>query len=69
MSARAPSPFPWDEVLHAALGRLRWSPRETWAATPREVAWALGHGVARPPALDRAGLAALIDRFPDRGGR
>ncbi|WP_256387645.1 phage tail assembly chaperone [Pannonibacter sp. P2PFMT1] len=59
--------FPWEAVLHAAMGRLGWSPAGTWAATPRELAFALGlrRGAG---ALNRRGLEALMQRFPDEGG-
>ena len=54
-------------LLHAAMGRLGWSPAGTWAATPRELAFALGlrRGAG---ALNRRGLEALMQRFPDEGG-
>ncbi|NNM72647.1 phage tail assembly chaperone [Enterovirga sp. DB1703] len=60
----AAEPFPWDEVLHLALSRLRWSPDALWRATPRELALALA-----PPArtaLERPGLDVLMRMFPDR---
>jgi uncharacterized phage protein (TIGR02216 family) len=51
------------------LGRLRWLPREFWAATPREFAAALrgltGSGAAEP--ATRADLERLIAAFPDGG--
>ncbi|MEH0071948.1 phage tail assembly chaperone [Pannonibacter sp. Pt2-lr] len=48
------------------MGRLGWTPAETWAATPRELAFALGlrRGAG---ALNRRGLDALMERFPDEG--
>ena len=52
-----------------ALGRLGWSPATFWAATPREVAAALG-GVVGPLAAEpatRADLARLMAAFPDEG--
>lgn len=59
--------FPWEAVLHAAMGRLGWSPAETWAATPLELAIALGlrRGAG---SLSRRGFEALMQRFPDEGG-
>lgn len=59
----APSAFPWDEALALGLGRLRWRPRDFWRATPRELMAAAG--LTGTPTLDRAGLRALIDRYPD----
>ena len=48
------------------LGRLRLSAGAFWALTPRELAAALrAFAGPAPPALDRAGLAALMARFPD----
>lgn len=61
--------FPWQDAMGAGLGLLRLSPRAFWAMTPRELAAALAPlsaaGGARPP--QRADLAALMRRFPDRG--
>ena len=55
--------------MEAGLGLLRLSPQSFWAMTPRELAAALeplnAAGGARPP--QRADLAALMRRFPDRG--
>ncbi|WP_299566437.1 phage tail assembly chaperone [Enterovirga sp.] len=62
---RQPSPFPWDEVLHLLLGRLRWSPDAVWRATPREVAAALGGPAPGRSALSSAELDALMSAFPD----
>lgn len=52
------------------FGRLRLSSRDFWRLTPRELAAALRawSGPARAP-LDRAGLAGLMARFPDRQDR
>lgn len=59
----SPAPFPWEEVLHAALGILRWPPATVWAATPREIALALAP--PRRPAMSHDDLAALLAAFPD----
>ncbi len=51
------------------LGVLRLPPEHFWTMTPAELAaaWkAHGGGYAPPP--DRASLAGLMMRFPDRGG-
>lgn len=56
--------FPWAEMMAAGLGTLRLSPREFWAATPREIAAAFparGRG-----ALPRSALDQLMQQFPDR---
>ena len=48
------------------FGRLRLAPGDFWALTPRELAAGMRAlaGPARAP-LDRAGLKALMARFPD----
>ncbi|GGF53187.1 hypothetical protein GCM10007301_10810 [Azorhizobium oxalatiphilum] len=68
MSEARPRAFPWDAAMGFGLGCLRLAPRDFWAMTPRELAAAV-RAVNGPPtrgaALDRAGLAALMARFPD----
>jgi uncharacterized phage protein (TIGR02216 family) len=49
--------------MRAGLGTLRLSPREFWAATPREIAAAFASQAGGAPG--RAMLAALMQRFPD----
>jgi uncharacterized phage protein (TIGR02216 family) len=52
--------------MAAGLGLLRLSPRTFWSMTPRELAAALSvlsQPTQSPPA--RAGLVALMRRFPD----
>jgi uncharacterized phage protein (TIGR02216 family) len=45
---------------------LGWRPAEFWNATPAELAAVLeALGGERPAAVDRAELAALMERFPD----
>ena len=59
--------FPWDEAMSLALGVLRWSPREFWRATPRELIAAL-QGLRGRRASDparRSDLARLMAAFPD----
>ncbi|MCB4768916.1 phage tail assembly chaperone [Ancylobacter sp. Lp-2] len=71
MSAPDPSrpvaAFPWAEAMAFGFGRLRLAARDFWALTPRELAAAMRAfiGPERAP-LDRAGLATLMARFPDR---
>ncbi|MCK0196345.1 phage tail assembly chaperone [Ancylobacter sp. 6x-1] len=50
------------------LGHLRLAPEAFWRMTPRELSAALGPAPGPPVALDRAGLAALMARFPDAPG-
>jgi len=54
--------FPWARLMHLGLGVLRLSPKEFWAATPREIAAAFG-GPAPP--LPRASFEELMKRYPD----
>lgn len=62
-------PFPWDEAMQFGFGVLHLAPDAFWRMTPRELSQAViavrGHS-ATP--LDRDGLAALMQRFPDREG-
>ena len=62
----SPRAFPWAEAMAFGLGHLRLSSHDFWRLTPRELAAAIGAvtGPVRSP-LDRAGLAALMARFPD----
>ena len=55
--------FPWGPMMAMGLGTLRLSPRDFWAATPREIAAAF----ARTPraALPRDVLEQLLEQFPD----
>lgn len=61
-----PVAFPWREAMAFGLGRLRLPARDFWALTPRELACAM-EAVLGPPRIpmDRAGLKALMARFPD----
>jgi uncharacterized phage protein (TIGR02216 family) len=54
--------------MAAGLGALRLAPSAFWAMTPRELAAALGAGLASPSAPGRGDLAALMRRFPDGPG-
>jgi uncharacterized phage protein (TIGR02216 family) len=49
--------------MELGLGVLRLSPRDFWAATPREIAAAFP--VRAPRTMDRTGLEQLIRQFPD----
>lgn len=54
--------FPWGQFMRLGMGVLRLPPRDFWAATPREIAAALG-----PPraGLGRDDLLTLMQTFPD----
>ena len=54
--------FPWARLMHLGLGVLRLSPKEFWAATPREIAAAFG---GAPPPLLRTSFEELMKRYPD----
>ncbi|MDP4021408.1 phage tail assembly chaperone [Methylobacterium sp. NEAU 140] len=56
--------FPWDDALAFGLGTLRWRPRDFWAATPVELAAALGRR-GRAASLTRAGFTRLLATHPD----
>ena len=60
-------PFPWAEAMQFGFGVLRLSPDAFWRMTPRELAQAViaVRGVT-PASLDRGGLDALMQQFPDR---
>ncbi|KQP39161.1 phage tail assembly chaperone [Methylobacterium sp. Leaf106] len=60
----APSAFPWDEAMALGLNALRWSPRDFWAATPRELMAAAGRD-GRRDATGAADLRRLMDAYPD----
>jgi uncharacterized phage protein (TIGR02216 family) len=59
-------PFPWEQAIGFALGILRLPPCSFWRMTPRELACAIEAVSGRAgAALDRAGLALMMARFPD----
>ena len=60
-------PFPWADAMRFGLGKLRLSPRDFWAMTPRELAAAMGGGSREHPS--RAWLDAQCAKFPDGGTR
>ena len=80
-AAPGPTPaFPWDDALHFALSRLGWRPAEFWAASPRELAAAIGSvretvtkvvgELSREGVITQTGLRflALKDIVPLEGG-
>lgn len=50
--------------MTVALGTLGWPPRDFWAATPRELAAALGRRKGPAP-LSRAEFERLLAAHPD----
>lgn len=58
-------PFPWREAIGFGLGVLRLPPKEFWAMTPRELAYAIETLRGRSAPLDRAAFDDLMTRFPD----
>lgn len=71
MNRREGGSLAWDELMRLGLGTLRLPPDAFWAMTPVELQRALeGAGVLMPGGgggwMQRAGLDALMARFPDR---
>lgn len=56
----------WPGLMRAGLHGLRLTPDQFWRLTPAELAVMLGVGGAGQT-LDRAGLEALMTKFPDAG--
>ena len=61
-----PQPFPWGAALHFGLGLLRLPPNIFWALSVREFL-ALGGGMRSGDGIDRRGLEALMEKWPDGG--
>lgn len=58
--------FPWKEAMGFGLGVLRLPPAAFWAMSPRELAAAWGAIMGeRAGPLERSGLDALMERYPD----
>jgi uncharacterized phage protein (TIGR02216 family) len=57
----------WAGLMRAGLCELRLAPAAFWALTPAELALMLGLDGARG-GMGRAGLDALMARFPDGDG-
>jgi uncharacterized phage protein (TIGR02216 family) len=55
----------WAGLMRLGLVELRLAPEVFWALTPGELLLIAGFAPARVP-LTRAGLEALLARFPDR---
>ncbi|MEM8656757.1 MAG: rcc01693 family protein [Pseudomonadota bacterium] len=58
----------WPELLRFGLVELRLPPETFWALTPAELMLLAGHG-GSGAAMSRAGLDALIARFPDSNSK
>ena len=56
--------FDWPGLLRVGLGQLGRKPDEFWALTPSELRRMLGQDAGDAP-MGRAGLMALMERFPD----
>jgi uncharacterized phage protein (TIGR02216 family) len=52
-------------AAHLAAAVLGWTPDTLWQATPAELRTALGLDVEAATALDRSGIARLMEAFPD----
>ena len=58
------SGFNWPVLMRAGMTGLRLSPDQFWRLTPAELQLMLGQG-AGMPAMNRAGLDALLAAYPD----
>lgn len=58
--------FHWPGLMRAGFQGLGLRPAEFWRLTPAELALMLSDR-AGPQPVDRAGLAALLKAYPDRG--
>ncbi len=56
--------FDWLVLMQAGLRGMGLRPDEFWALTPAELQLMLGAGAGAAP-LRRAGLDALLQRYPD----
>jgi uncharacterized phage protein (TIGR02216 family) len=65
LNCKPPAPFPWRHVLHVGLCLLRLPPTNFWAMTPIEFHAMAGGLSPRVGSLDRSGLRALMEQFPD----
>lgn len=55
--------FDWASLLRAGIGGLRLTPDQFWDLTPAELKMMLG--VVDSAAMQRDGLEALMQAFPD----
>jgi len=56
--------FDWPALMRLGLGQLRLPPDQFWALTPAELA--LMAGLDGAGVMDRSGLAALMNMYPDK---
>ncbi|MBO9410396.1 MULTISPECIES: rcc01693 family protein [unclassified Ruegeria] len=59
------SGFDWPALMRAGMTGLRLTPEQFWRLTPAELRLMLGQG-AGTPAMNRAGLDALLAAYPDK---
>ncbi|WP_170752589.1 rcc01693 family protein [Ruegeria lacuscaerulensis] len=59
------SGFDWPALMRAGMTGLRLTPDQFWRLTPAELRLMLGQG-AGMPAMNRAGLDALLAAYPDK---
>ncbi|WP_170414289.1 rcc01693 family protein [Ruegeria atlantica] len=57
--------FNWPALMRAGMTGLRLTPDQFWRLTPAELQLMLGQG-AGVPAMNRAGLDALLAAYPDK---
>jgi len=62
-----PKPFPWQQAMQFAFGRLHLPPRAFWSMTMRELNAAIAaHNASVSPPLLRHELDQLMQQNPDR---
>ena len=57
--------FDWPLLMQAGIKGLGLEPQVFWSLTPAELAWLMGQTDGQMP-MDRAGLEALAEKFPDK---
>ena len=65
MSGEGEQGLDWPGLMRAGMVWLRLTPSQFWALTPAELALMLGIEPGRGGGMNRAGLEALMARFPD----
>lgn len=57
--------FDWAALMRVGMAELGLRPAEFWNLTPAELVFLANGGTAGGPALGRAVLQDLMNRFPD----
>ncbi len=56
----------WARLMRLGLVEMRMRPAAFWALTPAELMFLATGGGEAAPRMDRAGLDALLTRYPDK---